>query len=169
MTITSRAEIRRHIAAYGVSLLAISDAAPCQKCGATPCAKHTEGEFSELEDGFVYSVGHHERQRPDLLVLCGPTPDEPAMNRDAMLARMQAAGALINYLVAHWDESPVLPGHRCHDHDGREYRVLDTPALVATAKDQMTVQAGVYYGTEDYALIVLMPESPFPSALDARH
>lgn len=159
MTISNRAEIRRHIAAYGVSLLAISDAAPCQMCGETPCERHVEGALSELEDGFVYSVGHRERQRPDLLVFCGPTPYEAPLSKEALLQRMQAAGALINFLVAHWDESPVLPGHLCTDSEGREYRVLDTPDLLATARDQLTVQAGVYYGTEDYELLVLTPVS----------
>lgn len=154
-----RADIRRNIKLYGVALRAISDAAPCQSCGDTPCEPHAKGAFTELEDGFVYSIGHRERNRPDLVVLCGPTPGEPALDQAGLVNRMQEAATLINYLVSRWGEHPVLPGQRCADSDGRVYRVLSSAEVVSAAKDELTVQAGVYYGTEDYELLVLMPET----------
>lgn len=163
----TRADIKRNIKRCGVSLLAVSDAAPCEACGDTPCETHLKGAFTEPEDGFVYSIGHRERNRPDLVVLCGPVPGEPAFDQAALVHRMQEAGALINYLVSRWGEHPVKPGQRCADSDGRIYRVFSSPEVVSAAKDELTVQAGVYYGTEDYELLVLMPETA--QATPTRH
>lgn len=94
--------------------------------------------------------------------MCGPAEDEGALDTEGLMQRMQEAAALINYLVSRWGEHPVKPGQRCADADGRVYRVVDAPQVVSAAKESLSVQAGVFYRTEDCELYVLLPGSPQP-------
>lgn len=154
----SRAEIDRHIAQAGVSLRAVSDAVACDSCGQDLCASHAELLSTEPDDGFVYSIGHRLRGRPDLVVLCGQgLKEETPVDHMTILHRMNEAADLVNYLVSKWDTDPVLPEQTCADGDGFAYVVMNLPNLVTQAKREWTLQASEYYGDENYELLVLMP------------
>ena len=154
----TKEDIRKTIKKSGICLFAISDAIECEECGDTPCGAHAYATYTDLDAGFVYSVGHWERKRPELIVLCGPTPmDAHPMNREALIDTMTEAAHLINHLVENWTDNPVLPGHRCQDANGRVYMVDDGVHGVALAKKGMTHAATDYYGSEHYALMVLIP------------
>lgn len=152
------AAIQKGIQDVGVYLLAISDSVPCTLCGRAECQDHGDARhYDNPEDGFVYSIGHRERGRPDLLVLCGPSPEENAFSRDDLNQQMREAAQLINYLVKNWDQKPVKPTEYCGTSHGRIYQAIDDPELTAQAKEEFTVQAGNYYGADDYAVLVLIP------------
>lgn len=154
-------DIQAGIEKYGVFLFAIADFLKCAGCGKSNCddTSHS-GEpapITEVDECFVYTIGHRLRGRPDLVMLCGPSPDDPvALPADLQLEMNEAAG-LINYMVEHWSENPVLPGQTCGTGTGRIYQVLDRAEAVAQAKRDLTLQAGEYYGDQDYALLVLVP------------
>lgn len=154
--------IKKRIKRYGVSLLAISDLADCAICRsgqADPNHVHTGKDiFDNGAGAFVYTIGHRERRRPDLLFLCGPRPDEDPINADQQREYLKAAGSLINYLVKRWDEHPVLLHQKCQDHNGRVYEIVDHIFNGQhPLKEGFTIQTGVYYGSDDYELLLFIP------------
>ena len=152
------AGVRKGIKDVGVFLLAISDSVPCCECGHSNCNEHAEAtQYDKPEDGFVYSIGHRERNRPDFVIFCGPAPQENAFSRESLNQQMFEAAQLINYLVQNWDKKPVRPGEHCGTRDGRLYQVLDNPDLIKLAKSEFMVQAGNYYGNDDYGVLALIP------------
>lgn len=150
-------QIEAGIRDYGVFLQAVSNACTCAECGSDPQHTHGDAGYSDIEDGFIYTIGHRARRRPDLVALCGPKPGEPPMTAGELWTQIQQLGGLINYMVAHWQEKPVLAGQHCATDNGRIYQVIDHPGAVAHAISTLTIQASNYYGTEDYPLLVLLP------------
>lgn len=145
----------------GVFLFAIADFLTCAGCGQSNCqdASHS-GErepITEVDECFVYTVGHRLRGRPDMVMLCGPAPEDPPAGTAELHAELDEAARLLNYMVEQWAENPVLAGQTCGTSTGRLYRVLDRAEAVAQAKKDLTIQAGEYYGDQSYALLVLVP------------
>ncbi len=151
-------ETRRNIERYGVHLVGVADSVHCGVCGTDDCADHKDAaRYDKPGDGFVYTIGHRERARPDLVVLCGPRDGEQPVPGEALNRQISEATMLLNDLVDNWGENPVLAGQHCAAGNGRVYRVCDDPALVQEARESLTVQAGRYYGCDDYRLLVLVP------------
>jgi uncharacterized protein DUF4262 len=84
---------------------------------------------------FLYTIGNHERGLPELLLI--GTAEEPfhrLLNRLGEMQRERGKGFEHEELVDFGGKSPV--------------RVIDVGKL---GHDEYTVQAGVLYGSEDYA------------------
>ena len=167
MTIKDRDTIQATIDKFGVCLVAVSDAAHCEACGPdTTCRSHAAATYTEMDDGFVYTIGHQARNRPDLVILCGPTPvEETPMPRDELVTHLEAAADLLNHLVSNWDDHPVLPGQRCADASGRRYMVDASPEGVAYAKQALALGTVDFYGSDRFGMLVLVPmPAPKPAS-----
>jgi hypothetical protein len=119
-----------------------------------------KSECTELDDAFVYSVGHREHGRPDLLLLCGPCSGEIAINKEETEKRLEAAASLLVSLVSQWDDEPVLPDEACMDRNDRVYTVRDSSIDKASdweIKHHLTTQTTEYYGDVEYDLLLLIP------------
>lgn len=152
--------IKTDIAKFGVSLCAVTDA--INKGGRNKSEKWTAmGKLWDgIASGFVYTIGHNERDRPDLLAYCGPKPGDPAFSTHVLRDQMMAAASMINHLVSEWDRSPVYEGHECLTASGRIYVAKQIEGADADLlKASTTCQAGFYYGHDDYSLMLLLPKS----------
>jgi hypothetical protein len=113
-----------------------------------------------MSTSFIYTIGHQERQRPDLLITPMGEKNEVVSPEEAN-RRMMAAGNLINYLVDNWETNPIKAGDTAEDALGRHYKIVDDKR--ADKKEvfkQYTIQASNYYGHDNYSVLVLLPCPP---------
>lgn len=97
------------------------------------CVQRSEGDPPDFQP-FVYSIGNHERGLPELLLVG---------SADELVLR------LVNHLgdIQRQRARPFIHEERVSLGGNFPVRILD---VGKAAHDEYTVQAGVYYGTEDY-------------------
>lgn len=151
--------IKQDIKDYKISLLAISELSHCEGCkdkkDLTPHT-HPDVHFDQPDDAFIYTIGHRESNRPDMLFFIGPQIGGPLFNPEQLREQIRAGASLINYLVGDWDNNPVLLGHNCQDRNGRVYQVVEhIENGPHEFKDEYTTKTSKYYGSDDYELLVV--------------
>jgi hypothetical protein len=114
--------------------------------------------YDKINDAFVYSIGRKEFGHPDILILCGSDKENP-ISSDQLSKRFNYALQALIVLMEEWDDNPVKPGHTFGGKDtiiikfiSREYEDYDD--FIECCKEDIAIQAGNYYGTYDYELIV---------------
>lgn len=157
-------EMRRRIAAdiqqFGVFLFGISEGA-CDICSGARCAAHAGSAlYRNPDDAFVYTVGQHTRSRPEIVVLVGPTPGEPAADNETVQTEMRGVSLIINHMVKNWDTKPLREHHTLTSATGRSYVVVPTLLIPPTAKEVLTAQTTEYYGHERYEILVAIATTP---------
>lgn len=130
-------DIKKGINDYGVFLIAVTS--------------HKLPD--EAVAGFIYTIGHQERQRPDMMIIT-KSDDLDTVPPESAQLRLRAASNLLNSLVKHWDESPVRVGDTAQDSLGVLYKVARDSD---NAFKPLAIQASNYYGQSDYPLLVLLP------------
>lgn len=134
------ADIKNGIANYGVFMLAITD---------------RDTDADRLTSGYIYTIGHQERQRPDIMLVLY-CKDKDTVTEELVMKRFGAGQRLINSIVEHWDTDPLLAGHTAQDSMGILYKAHDESEFTSNFKE-FTFQASNYYGREEYPLLILMP------------
>lgn len=132
--------IQNGIKSHGVYLMGVTD---------------RDKDSDPWTGGYLYTIGHKERQRPDL-VLVVYHKDKDSVSEKVVEERFRAAHILLNSLVKHWETAPVLAGHTAQDEQGILYKIHAESEFDKSFKE-FTIQASNYYGTEDYPLLILMP------------
>lgn len=148
-------KVKKAIEESTVMILGVSDAVACGAHHSPP----KEGPFMEMDDGFLYTIGHHIVGRPEIMVLIGPNEHENPISRYELLDRFVPTQVMINHLVAHWDEEPVHHNETVADPNGRVYLVADVDCFKSSVdyREVFTTQASEYHRTKDYRLLILQP------------
>jgi hypothetical protein len=146
--------IQKAIKSHGVFLMAVTDIGACECCDGK---NHVQDKDELIEDkSFVYSIGHREAGRPDILVLTGTFNKDKKVSVETAKSKVLAASSLINSMVDRWNIQAVAEGHTAEDRDGNEYRVVSFEGNAV--KEMFTIQASNYYGDLNYHLLVLLPK-----------
>lgn len=133
-------DIKNGIASHGVYMMGVTD---------------RETDADRLTTGYIYTIGHQERSRPDIMLLLY-CKDKDTVTEDVVQKRFRSAAYLINYIVDHWDTEPLIAGHTAQDQSGILYQVHDESEFESDFKE-FTFQASNYYGRDEYPLLILMP------------
>lgn len=152
-------EIRKHIKQHGVFTVAILPD------GMNPeldiIDNDTNTMFGNSSDACIYTVGQKTRNRPDLLIKCGPGFGTCLYDASRVKRNVLNAGFLINHLAKTWnDQSPLKEGDICEDRDHNMYVVVQYQMLCEIDLDhklRIMVHATNYYGNNNYNVLVLDP------------
>lgn len=164
-----RPKIDADINSFGVFLLSVSEGA-CTSCGTVGCIGHADRVvYHGPEEAFVYTIGQHTRQRPEIVVMCGPMPTEDPCEDALVQVELRGIAMLINHIVKNWETKPLREQQTMASPSGRRYLVLPKELVPKTAKETMTVQAANYYGHDQYDILVAIPTTPLPRHKLTRH
>lgn len=98
--------IKQTIKQDGFVLIGKSDAADCPICDSM-CEEHKHEKktiFTELTDGYVFTIGNHENGLPEILLLAGPIVKNQAFSKEQMLENIQEGSALVQHAIQVWNE-----------------------------------------------------------------
>lgn len=129
----------------------------CTTCSTPLCLKHGMG--TELPDSmYVHTIGNPLKGLPELLVLCGKGPLDPApLGLQEVLLRLADAEALVKELCLEQPMHLPTPGAPVVMRSGVLYEVEARPEHVALQKRLRLSEVAAYHGSEDYGLLVLTP------------
>ena len=157
--------VEEAIETSGVYMIAVSDIAPSET--SDPAGEHVPADgsilYDKIQDAFVYTVGHHEKNRPELIVFCGPAPGEPPVRGEVLQERIEAGASLLRLMVENWEANPVLVGQIAEDYQERIYTIFeeDDPAF----KDNLMFQCIRYYKHDDFDVLVIYPNPQYSNTI----
>lgn len=155
--------IQKQIQDHGVAVQAIIPAELADK------KISKKKRITRADEGYVYSIGQHEKGRPEILIFCGPCPNDKPMNGDELFNNIIEAQKLINHWHQVWESEPYRVKEAFRDEQGRVYMLADhVPAGKHLIKDSAQLIKS-YYGTDDYELFVLIPVSQKQTTLIDHH
>lgn len=108
-----------------------------------------------IADGYAHTIGHRERDRPDIMAWSYSCVDNSFLNRDMINARLKDTISFLESIVANWKE--MKAGDVFTTEHGERYIVIDLSPIMIEEMKAVAFLAGKYYGDEDYALRVLVP------------
>ena len=152
---TTDPRIKDAIDKFGIAMICILPNTTCS------CSEDLSHEhvlvYDKLEAGYVYTVGHREHNRPDIVAYCGPGNGESMLTGPEIETNIHDVATTINRIVKHWSENPVRSGNTVLTDKGRVYIVQDNKEALAACKFEHTVKATEYYGDDNYELLFMIP------------
>lgn len=116
--------------------------------------------FSNLIDGYVYTVGNKHRNCPDIIVFTGPKETGTPINKEVMIDRINDAASLIAYCSNNWEKKP-LSENVVYKTGSKKYgwtiQLFSDTELINDTKRLFMHKANEFYGTLNYDVIVIVP------------
>lgn len=147
-------DIRNVIASSGISMVVVSPFVKFDDTNTPVPSVDPNHMCTHINDGYVYCIGNHIKDIPDMIVLCGPNAGE-TLTVGQLLLRMKDAQQLILSMTDWWHIDPGVPG------DVYETQTSQRFVITGCTREEMEGHLGLlnpmYYGSIDYKIITLAP------------
>ncbi len=153
-------EVKKEIKETGISVIAISKTCDCEECKKE--GVNHDNDLNDIFDGYVYSIGFHEKGLPEILILAGSNGvEEDTITKEQLTDRIHDAASFINTIFQTRDVFKYDPkkAYGSPNIDGLYWVIADDSMQQSEEfiKHELMDGATSYYKDCQYKVVILKP------------